>query len=63
MMIVRHFAELGNIQNFRVFVEVKHRIVLAVFAVISDVFAEPHVFHIKRDHAAVTALDALAELL
>lgn len=63
MMIVRGFAQLRNIEDLRVFVKVKHRIVFAVFAVICDVFAEPHILHIKRDQTAVTALNALAELL
>ncbi len=62
-MIVRDLAQLCDVENFRIFVKVKHRIVFAVFAVVSNIFAEPQILHIKRDQAALTALDALAELL
>ncbi len=62
-MFVFGFAQFGNVQHLRIIVKVKHRIVLAVFAVIRDVFAEPHILHIKRNQTAVTTLHTLAELL
>lgn len=63
VMLVGDFAQFGDVKNLCVFVKVEHRLVLAVLAVIGDVFAEIHILHVIRNHTAVTALDALAELV
>ena len=40
MMFVRNFAQFRDVENFCVVVKVKHRIVFAMLAVISNVVAE-----------------------
>ena len=42
-------------------VEVKHALVLAVFAEERDILAEIHVLEVICDKAAIATLDALAE--
>jgi hypothetical protein len=54
--------EFGDVEDARELVEVEHGVVFAVLAVVGGVFAEPHIFEVKGDEAAVTPLDALAEL-
>jgi hypothetical protein len=53
--------EFGDVEDARELVEVEHGVVFAVLAVVGGVLAEPHVFHVKGDKTAVTALDTLAE--
>jgi hypothetical protein len=56
-----HARQLRDVEHLREIIEVKHRIVLAVLAIIGRVFAEPHVFQIKSHEASIAALYALAE--
>ena len=43
MMAVSHLVQLGNVEQARKFVEVEHRIVLAVFAKERDVLTQVHI--------------------
>ncbi len=62
MIFIRSRArEFGDVEDARELVEVEHRVVFAVLAVKGRILAEPHVFQIKGDEAAVAALDALTE--
>lgn len=64
-MVVLVFAlfELRGVKQGRKLVEVKHRVVLTVFAEKGDVLTKVHILQVIRDKAAVAALDALAEFL
>lgn len=61
MVLILAFLELRWVEQGRKLVEVKHRIVLAVFAEKGDVLTQVHILQVIRDKAAVAALDALAE--
>lgn len=62
MIFIGDFAKFAEIQQFRKIIEMKHRLVAAVFAVIRHVLAEIHVLKVIRNIAAIAALDALSEL-
>ena len=61
MMIVGDLFQLAEVHETREVLKVEHRVVLAVLAEERNVLAEIHVFEVKRDEAAITALDAFAE--
>lgn len=63
MVLARDFIELAGIEEFREFIEVEHRVVLALLAKKRDVFTEIHVFKAIGDKASVTTLYALSEFL
>ena len=61
MMIVRHFAELVQIQKLRKLVKMKHRLVLTMLAEKRYVFAQIHILQIIRNVTTIAALHAFAE--
>ena len=63
--VVRFLAwQFGDVEDARELIEVEHGVVLAVLAVVvGGILGEPHVFQVKGDKAAVTALYSLAEFL
>ncbi len=56
------FVEFAEVQEFCKFVEVKHRVVFAVFAKEGDVLAEVHILEVISDKAAVATLNSLAKM-
>lgn len=61
MMLVFAFLQFRGVEKGRKLVEVKHRIVLTVFAEKGDVLTQVHILQMVCDKAAVAALYALAE--
>lgn len=62
MMVAARRIELGQIDQLREFVEMEHRLIVAVFAEKGNVLAEIHVLQVIGDKTAIAALHALAEI-
>lgn len=63
VMLARDLVQLAEIEQAREFVKVEHRVVLAVFAEESYVFAEVHIFEVIGNKAAVATLNAFAKFV
>lgn len=61
MIIFRNLAEFAEIEQFREFIEMKHCLVAAVLAKISDVLTKIHVLQMIGNITAITPLNALSE--
>jgi len=63
VIFVGNLFELGDVHETSEVVEVKHVVILAVFAEESHVLAEIHVLKMISNETAIAALNALAEFL
>lgn len=62
VMIFGNFFELAYVEMLRKKLEVEHRIVFAVLAKESNVFAEIHILEMVCNETAVAALNAPPEI-
>ena len=63
MIFVRDLFQFRNVHEPGEVIEVKHVLVLTVFAKERHVLAEIHVFEMVRNEASIAALDAFSEFL
>jgi hypothetical protein len=63
MMFAGDLVQLADIEQFCEVVKVEHRLVLAVLAKESDIFAKVHILEVIRDKTSVAALNALSEFI
>ena len=62
VVVLGNLFQHGGIHLLRKLAEMEHRIVLAVFAKESGVFAEVHILKVVRDKTSITTLDAFTEV-
>jgi hypothetical protein len=62
MTLVRRFLKFREVEKTRKFVEMKHRLVMTMFAVKRYIFAEVHIPKSISDEAPVAALNTIAKL-